>query len=155
MREGELWGKARDKGKQESPRWIPAGRGRPGWVTAPAWFRAGRTRDVWLSAVTPVVSKGLERRAVRSSSLKNNVLPRLDSIPHTLASKPTVFCFLFLRKEAAVNTLNFTSSPLTFPKLLLRVSSNPRSSLLVPLLTGNPPDLLVVCLQALQTWICL
>lgn len=104
MREGELWGKVRDKGNLESARWVPVGGSHPSWATIPAWFRAGWTRDVWLSAVTTAVGNGLQRRAVRSSSLKTNVLPRFDSIPHPFASKPILLCFLFLRKEAAVNT---------------------------------------------------
>lgn len=121
---GELWEKARNCEKLESPHWVP--------------FRVGLARDV----VTPA-------RPIRQQwpqQLENWWWGHLSSktvlFPHDLTPSHThlpqsLYCFVFFpesKKWSSGCPPNFLSPPSTLPKLLLWVTQNPRSS--VPCFLG-------------------
>lgn len=128
--EGELWGKARDRGKPDRPHWAPVNHGRPVWAAMSQGFRAGLTTDVCLNPVTPAVSLELERRAVRSTSLKTVLFLQGLTSSHTHLPQSLSFSVFFLefKLRSSSYTLNFIFLPSILPKLLLWVTSNPRSS---------------------------
>lgn len=97
--EAELWGKARDWGKLESPHWTPVTDSHLSAVySRPTW-------DVWLNTATPAMSLELERRVERSSSLKTVLLSskELSLPPPHICPKGynVLFSFWSVRKEVA------------------------------------------------------